>query len=213
MAVASIYRVFEESTPVESDFISQSNSWDFAHADHSGSGVPLAFRPIPSLSSSQKTTMFSRLSASKATLKSLGTAARTPSSSSSAVRFQAKLRSFSNPHFHISVGPVSLLQCWSSSCSGRYFILLLLPFVSDSLNQQSLASRTALASASILTLGSIAWYTHLYGTLPFLGEVHANSPAEDGLHPTAYPWPHNGLLDTFDHARYSPRPVPPIRFF
>ena len=70
--------------------------------------------------------------------------------------------------------------------------------------QPSLTSRTALASASILTVGSIAWYTHLYGSLPFIGEVHANSPGEDGLHPTDYPWSHNGLLDTFDHSRYPP---------
>ena len=74
----------------------------------------------------------------------------------------------------------------------------------NSLHQPSLASRTLLASASILTVGSIAWYTHLYGSLPFVGEVHANSPAEDGLHPIAYPWSHNGWLDTFDHARYTP---------
>jgi ubiquinol-cytochrome c reductase cytochrome c1 subunit len=69
-----------------------------------------------------------------------------------------------------------------------------------------------LASASILTVGSIAWYTHLYGSLPFVGEVHANTPAEDGLHPTEYPWPHNGLFDTFDHARYSSRPSCLFRF-
>lgn len=77
-------------------------------------------------------------------------------------------------------------------------------FMPKAAYQSSLASRTALVSASILTVGSIAWYTNLYGTLPFIGEVHANSPAEDGLHPTAYPWSHNGLLDTFDHSRYLP---------
>jgi len=55
-------------------------------------------------------------------------------------------------------------------------------------------------SVSLLSAGSIAWYTHLYGTPPFVGEVHANSLADDGLHPTAYPWPHNGLFDSFDHA-------------
>jgi len=77
--------------------------------------------------------------------------------------------------------------------------------------QPSLTSRTALASASILTVGSIAWYTHLYGSLPFVGEVHANSPGEDGLHPTTYPWSHNGWLDTFDHARYpSPLTLTPL---
>ncbi|KAF8517984.1 cytochrome C1 family-domain-containing protein [Hysterangium stoloniferum] len=66
--------------------------------------------------------------------------------------------------------------------------------------QAFLNSRTTLASVTLLSVGSIAWYTHLYGTLPFIGEVKANSPAEDGLHPPAYPWPHKGLLDTFDHA-------------
>jgi len=79
--------------------------------------------------------------------------------------------------------------------------------------QSPLTSRTALASASILTAGSIAWYTHLYGSLPFVGEVHANSPGEDGLHPTAYPWSHNGWFDTFDHTRYpSPLALAPLLF-
>ncbi|KAG5221001.1 cytochrome c1, component of the mitochondrial respiratory chain [Salix suchowensis] len=40
----------------------------------------------------------------------------------------------------------------------------------------------------------------LFGSLPFIGEVHASHLSDEGLHPTAYPWPHNGLLDTFDHA-------------
>ena len=62
-------------------------------------------------------------------------------------------------------------------------------------------SRATLASATLLTVGSVAWYANLYGTLPFIGEVHANSPAEEGLHPTQYPWSHSGLFDTFDHAR------------
>lgn len=64
-----------------------------------------------------------------------------------------------------------------------------------------LNSRATLASAALLTAGSIAWYSHLYGGLPFLGEVHASSPSEAGLHPAAYPWPHKGLFDSFDHAR------------
>jgi len=61
-------------------------------------------------------------------------------------------------------------------------------------------SRATLASATLFAVGSVAWYTSLYGTLPFIGDVHANSPAEDGLHPPHYPWSHSGLLDTFDHA-------------
>ncbi len=67
--------------------------------------------------------------------------------------------------------------------------------------QSFATSRAALASATALTVGSIAWYANLYGTLPFIGEVHANSPAEEGLHPPHYPWSHSGLLDSFDHAR------------
>ncbi|KAF8328446.1 cytochrome C1 family-domain-containing protein [Cantharellus anzutake] len=63
-----------------------------------------------------------------------------------------------------------------------------------------LTSNAVLAAATAATVGSVAWYTHLYGTLPFIGEVSASSPAEDGLHPPAYPWSHNGYLDSFDHA-------------
>ena len=62
-------------------------------------------------------------------------------------------------------------------------------------------STVALASVSVFTVGTIAWYTHLYGTLPFIGTVSANSPAEDGLHPPQYPWGHKGWFNTFDHAR------------
>jgi len=51
-----------------------------------------------------------------------------------------------------------------------------------------------------LTAGSIAWYTHLYGQLPFVGIVSASGLAEAGLHPASYPWSHKGLLDSFDHA-------------
>ncbi|KAG2053693.1 cytochrome c1, component of the mitochondrial respiratory chain [Suillus hirtellus] len=61
-------------------------------------------------------------------------------------------------------------------------------------------SRASLISAALFSAGSIAWYTHLYGSLPFVGEVHANSLADDGLHPTAYPWSHKGLFDSFDHS-------------
>jgi len=63
-----------------------------------------------------------------------------------------------------------------------------------------LNSRATLASVSLFTAGSIAWYTHLYGSLPFLGEAHASHLSDEGLHPTAYPWSHGGILDTFDHA-------------
>jgi ubiquinol-cytochrome c reductase cytochrome c1 subunit len=46
----------------------------------------------------------------------------------------------------------------------------------------------------------MAWYTYLYGNLPFLGEVHASHLSDEGLHPPAYPWSNKGVLDTFDHA-------------
>ncbi|KAI0285895.1 cytochrome c1, component of the mitochondrial respiratory chain [Russula aff. rugulosa BPL654] len=66
--------------------------------------------------------------------------------------------------------------------------------------QSLVYSRATLVSATLLATGSFAWYTHLYGTLPFIGEVHASSPGEVGLHPAAYPWPHKGWFDSFDHA-------------
>nr|GAT42928.1 predicted protein [Mycena chlorophos] len=61
-------------------------------------------------------------------------------------------------------------------------------------------SRLTLVSVSLFTAGSVAWYTHLYGSLPFLPQVHASLDSDEGLHPPAYPWPHKGLFDTFDHA-------------
>jgi len=63
-----------------------------------------------------------------------------------------------------------------------------------------MGSRAALASASLVSVGTIAWYTHLYGTLPFVGEVHASHLSDEGLHAPSYPWPHNGVIDSFDHA-------------
>jgi len=62
-----------------------------------------------------------------------------------------------------------------------------------------LASNAALVVATIVTAGSVGWYTHLYGRLPFIGEASANM-AEDGLHPAAYPWSHKGWFNSFDHA-------------
>ncbi|KAJ7050531.1 cytochrome C1 family-domain-containing protein [Mycena amicta] len=61
-------------------------------------------------------------------------------------------------------------------------------------------SRLTLVSVSLFTAGSVAWYTHLYGSLPFVPQVHASLDSDEGLHPPAYPWPHKGLFDTFDHA-------------
>ena len=69
------------------------------------------------------------------------------------------------------------------------------------LTKSFINSRATLASVTLFTAGSIAWYTTLYGTLPFVGEVHASSAADEGLHPPQYPWSHSGWLDSFDHAR------------
>lgn len=71
----------------------------------------------------------------------------------------------------------------------------------DSRGQSVMTSRATLASATAAAVGSIAWYTHLYGSVPFLGEVHASHLSDEGLHPASYPWPHKGPLDSFDHAR------------
>ncbi|THH04786.1 hypothetical protein EW145_g5269 [Phellinidium pouzarii] len=67
-------------------------------------------------------------------------------------------------------------------------------------SESFLASRTAIASATLFTISSVAWYAHLYGSLPFIGEVHASSPAEDGLHPANWPFYHKSILNSFDHA-------------
>lgn len=40
----------------------------------------------------------------------------------------------------------------------------------------------------------MAWYYYLYGH-----ELHAMTPAEEGLHPTQYPWVHRQFTKTFDH--------------
>lgn len=53
------------------------------------------------------------------------------------------------------------------------------------------------ATASVATaaaIGSAAWYYHLYGQ-----DVFAAAPAEEGLHPTQYPWEHMKWTKTFDH--------------
>ncbi|KAA8643658.1 ubiquinol--cytochrome-c reductase catalytic subunit CYT1 [Aspergillus tanneri] len=49
--------------------------------------------------------------------------------------------------------------------------------------------------ATAAAIGSAAWYYHLYGQ-----EAFASTPAEEGLHPTAYPWEHAKWTKTFDHA-------------
>ncbi|KAK1757527.1 cytochrome C1 family-domain-containing protein [Echria macrotheca] len=52
----------------------------------------------------------------------------------------------------------------------------------------------AAAAATTVAAGSIAWYYHLYGPT-----AHAMTPAEEGLHPTKYPWVHQQWFKTFDH--------------
>jgi ubiquinol-cytochrome c reductase cytochrome c1 subunit len=52
----------------------------------------------------------------------------------------------------------------------------------------------AAAASTTIAAGSIAWYYHLYGPV-----AHAMTPAEEGLHPTQYPWVHEQWFKTFDH--------------
>ncbi|KAG9248350.1 putative cytochrome c1, heme protein, mitochondrial [Calycina marina] len=49
-------------------------------------------------------------------------------------------------------------------------------------------------AATAVAIGSIGWYYHLYGS-----DLHAMTPVEEGLHPTAYPWVHTKWTKTFDH--------------
>jgi len=65
---------------------------------------------------------------------------------------------------------------------------------------QAFTSRPAVATATALSLGSIAYYAHTFGQLPFLPQASANTAADDGLHSAEYPWAHRGIFDTFDHA-------------
>lgn len=47
--------------------------------------------------------------------------------------------------------------------------------------------------------GGVALYAATYGEAPLLPTVSANMK-DEGLHPTAHPWSHNGHFETFDHA-------------
>lgn len=49
-------------------------------------------------------------------------------------------------------------------------------------------------AATAVAVGSFAWYQHLYGR-----SLYALSPAEEGLHATAYPWEHEKFTKTFNH--------------
>ncbi|EMD62221.1 hypothetical protein COCSADRAFT_38995 [Bipolaris sorokiniana ND90Pr] len=72
-------------------------------------------------------------------------------------------------------------------------------FASTSASAEGAASawknNTLPAGATIFAVGSTAWYWHLYGR-----DVDAMTPAEEGLHPTQYPWEHEKWYKTFDHA-------------
>ncbi|OJD16548.1 cytochrome c1, heme protein, mitochondrial [Emergomyces pasteurianus Ep9510] len=52
----------------------------------------------------------------------------------------------------------------------------------------------AASAATATAAGAVAWYYHLYGQ-----EAFAMTPAEEGLHPTKYPWEHVKWTKTFDH--------------
>ncbi|KAG6334605.1 hypothetical protein ID866_4481 [Astraeus odoratus] len=116
--------------------------------------------------------------------------------------------SFTNKMFRLPLGVLkSRLTCGASRSTSSAVKTRIAPVRFASTNAASsgtieslLTSRASLVSVTLFSVGSIAWYTHLYGTLPFIGEVHASSLADEGLHPPAYPWPHKGWFDTFDHA-------------
>jgi len=73
-------------------------------------------------------------------------------------------------------------------------------FASTQAGGSAFTSRPAVATATALSIGSIAYYTHTFGQLPFLPQASANTAADDGLHSAEYPWAHRGIFDTFDHA-------------
>ncbi|WVW79620.1 hypothetical protein I302_101589 [Kwoniella bestiolae CBS 10118] len=62
------------------------------------------------------------------------------------------------------------------------------------------ATKTAVASSTLLAAGSLAWYNHLYGVGSLLPEASANTAGENGMHPTKLPFEHYGPFETFNHA-------------
>ncbi|KIW03313.1 cytochrome c1, heme protein, mitochondrial [Verruconis gallopava] len=69
---------------------------------------------------------------------------------------------------------------------------------SSSSTESAAASWKNLASggaATVVAIGTIAWYYHMFGR-----PLHAMTPAEEGLHPTKYPWEHTKFHKTYDHA-------------
>ncbi|KAL6869702.1 cytochrome c1 [Amphichorda felina] len=75
--------------------------------------------------------------------------------------------------------------------------------ISSSSNAANEAAPTGLniaaAASTTLAVGSIAWYYHMYGPV-----AQAMTPAEEGLHPTKYPWVHEQWFKTFDHQARIP---------
>ncbi|KAL8280269.1 hypothetical protein RQP46_007383 [Phenoliferia psychrophenolica] len=70
---------------------------------------------------------------------------------------------------------------------------------SAAIARPAFSANAAAAAAATVSLGTLAWYSHLYGN-PLIAEAKAESAADHGLHPTAMPWSHNGPFETFDHA-------------
>jgi len=66
---------------------------------------------------------------------------------------------------------------------------------SSSAESASWKNNALLASSSALAVGSVAWYYLQFGR-----PAHAMTPAEEGLHATAYPWEHEKYTKTFDHG-------------
>ncbi|EMF10005.1 cytochrome c1 heme protein [Sphaerulina musiva SO2202] len=66
---------------------------------------------------------------------------------------------------------------------------------SESAGSKFWTNNALLASSSALAATSVAWYFYQYGR-----PAYAMTPAEEGLHATKYPWEHESLIKTFDHA-------------
>lgn len=66
---------------------------------------------------------------------------------------------------------------------------------SESAGSKFWTNNVLLASSSALAATSVAWYFYQYGR-----PAYAMTPAEEGLHATKYPWEHESLIKTFDHA-------------
>ncbi|KAF1355495.1 cytochrome C1 family-domain-containing protein [Delphinella strobiligena] len=56
------------------------------------------------------------------------------------------------------------------------------------------AGNALTAASGALAVGSVAWYYY-----QFVRPAQAMTPAEEGLHPTKYPWEHEKTYKTYDH--------------